>query len=261
MSKSRKNKYYNLNSKFNPAIQARKIDKIRNDLEIHKRQIDAISKIHDIHIAHLANFARHDIKNAIQNMDSILSTSESGSFEPDQIQSLSASVSIIRNTIDNFARLVPYSTTGAFTIDTLMVAVELLARYDMRRNDIEVNFSYPKNCETEIKLPFQAILQMLNNLIINSIKSLEGILGKKISVVAQITNDKLNIQISDNGRVIEKNDNDKIFEYGYSTTGGSGIGLFHARYLCCEFNGEITVDLDGDQLYTKTFIIILPIRE
>ncbi len=42
----------------------------------------------------------------------------------------------------------------------------------------------------------------------------------------------MKIVISDNGRRIESKLKDEIFKYGYSTTKGRGIGLYHAKYVC-----------------------------
>lgn len=257
MRKKRKN--YIPKKRYNPIQQAKRIDKIANDLEIHRRHISAISMSHDNHITHLANFARHDIKNTIQNIDSILSTTPAEEFNNNTIVSLTASLDVIRNTMDNFAKLVPYSTTGKFRLNDLMVAVELLARADMQKNEIEMVFDYSRQTSTEIDLPFQIILQMMNNLIINSIKSLESLPNKKMLIQAWMEQEFLHIKIKDNGIVIKQEDSDKIFDYGYSTTGGSGIGLFHARFLCNDLKGGINVDLTEDENYNKTFSIRLPI--
>lgn len=245
--------------RYNPEYQAKRIEKIAVDLEIHQRQIQAISASHDNHITHLANFARHDIKNTIQNIDSVLSTTPSEQFTAKTIESLMTYLSVIRNTIDNFAKLVPYSTTGRFKLDDLMVAVELLARADMQKNDIDMIFDYPRQSLVEIDLPFQIVLQMLNNLIINSVKSLEPISVKKAKIAAKIDQEFICIKIQDNGTEISEENIQKIFDYGYSTTGGSGIGLFHAKYLCNDFKGEITIDLTKTQDYNKTFSIKLPL--
>ena len=146
-------------------------------------------------------------------------------------------------------------------MDTLLIAVELLARADMQKNDIEMKFEYPKDSMIQIELPFQVILQMINNLIINSIKALEAVDLKKMVISAFIDNDVFKFEIKDNGCAIQKEDICKIFEYGYSTTGGSGIGLYHAKYLCEQyFEGGVKVETDNHGIYNKTFFITLPIR-
>ena len=255
----KKKSIYQPPSKYNPAYQSRQIEKLGNKLQILQQQITAISRSHDNHITQLANFARHDIKNAIQNMDSILSTTSPSEFDGKTIDSLSTCIDVIRTTLDNFAKLIPYSGTNPFTLDSLLVAVELLARADMQRNRIDMALDYSRDSQIVIQLPFQAVLQMMNNLIINSIKSLEEMSTKKLLIQAQIEANHMIIAVKDNGIPIQLADSARIFEYGYSTTGGSGIGLFHAKYLCTAFKGDIQVELQEDADYNKSFIVKLPI--
>lgn len=246
-------------SRYNPAYQARQIDKLAEQLRTHQQHISAISKSHDNHITYLANFARHDIKNAIQNMDSILSTTGTDEFDEKVIASLNTYLLTIRTTLDNFAKLVPYSGSDTFTLDSLLIAMQLISRANTQMNHIETIFDYPRNTGMTIQLPFQVVLQMMNNLIINSIKSLEEINAKKMLVQGSIEGTEMIIAIKDNGAIIESSDSKRIFDYGYSTTGGSGIGLYHALYLCNEFKGSIRVDLTKGDNYNKTFIVRLPI--
>lgn len=254
------NSRYIPKTKHNPEYQARQIEKLSARIDTHAKHISAISQSHDNHISHLGNFARHDLKNAIQSMDSILNTIDPDEFDKSTVESLIAYLSVMRSTLDNFAKLVTYSSTGTFNLSDLMVAVELLARADMQRNGIDILFEYDRMCKIEISLPFQVILQMLNNLIINAIKALEGVTEKKILIKAFIISEFLNIEIKDNGILIPEDGLSKIFNYGYSSTGGSGIGLFHARYLCNEYKGKIDIEQVKDSDFNKTFTILLPLK-
>lgn len=256
--KGKRAKLYNPNSVYNPAFQARKLKKLATDINNHSKAIQAISKSHDNHISFLGNFARHDIKNAIQSMDSILSTTKESEFDESKIESLSTYLEVIRHTIDNFAKLIPYSTSGKFQLSTLLVAVELLARADMQKNVVDLEMSYDRNSQIDIGLPFQSVLQMLNNLIINSLKSLENIYDKRMLISAEINEDDFTIKIEDNGCLIPLENIDCIFDWGFSTTGGSGIGLYHAKYLCDQFEGEIRLELQENSKYNKAFIVKLP---
>ncbi|MCF5504240.1 hypothetical protein GIV76_16640, partial [Pseudomonas syringae] len=52
--------------------------------------------------------------------------------------------------------------------------------------------------------------------------------------------------VSDNGRGLSAGTNrSRIFEMGYTTTQGSGIGLYHVRQALGEMGGSIELD---DQL-------------
>jgi signal transduction histidine kinase len=257
----KRKKKYNPTSHYNPVVQKRKIDKLAEKIENHRRAIQAISRSHDIHISYLGNFAKHDIKNAIQSMDSILSTTNPNEFDEEKIRSLSEYLKVIRSTMDNFAKLVPYSASGKFTLTTLMLAVELLTRADMQKSEIDIKLVFPKTSEAEIHLPFHGILQMLNNVILNSIKSLENVDKKVLLITAELKDEMAQFCISDNGIAIPEGNEEQVFDFGFSTTGGSGIGLYHARYLCDQFKGEILLENKPNGMFTKAFHIKLPILE
>lgn len=255
-----KKKKYIPKSRHNPEIQARKLDKNRQDLLKIQKTVEALSVSHDNHISYLGNFARHDIKNSIQSMDSVLSTTNADEITDTDILSLKTNLKVIRETIDNFSKLVPYSKDKKFELKNLIVAVELLTRNDFYKSKIKLLKDLPKDYDIYLNLPFQSVLQMFNNLIINSIKSLEGIEEPKIEIAAKIIDNKIIISVSDNGTIIEEKNKDKIFEFGYSTTGGSGIGLYHAKYLCELFDGNIELCCDNED-YSKSFLVHLPIIE
>jgi len=254
-------KSYQPPRKYNKIEQAKRIDKLKMDIENHGKTIEAISKSHDNHISYLGNFARHDIKNAMLSMDSIVSTTEPQEFTSEKIASITTYVEIVMETIDNFAKLIPYKSEGYFTAKSLIVAVELLSRSDMKKNGIELILNFDRNNETKINHPFQAVLQMINNLILNSIISLDGVENKRIELESQVIDDNLIIFIKDNGNSIPEDHFDKIFDYGFSTTGGSGIGLHHARYLCDIFKGEIKLNQASNSNFNKSFEIKLPCKK
>lgn len=261
---ARNKKKYIPSPAFNHVLFDQKLNKLGKEIDLHKKSIDAISKSHDLHISYLGNFARHDIKNTILSMDSILTSTDVSEFTEESKASLILYLDVIRTTIDNFAKLVPYSSDGTFTLMDIMVAIELLSRADMQTNDVKLTLDYDRAQETAIKLPFQMIIQMINNLIINAIRSLEGKNNREIHLKSMITENDLVIEISDNGIEISDEIIDMIFEYGFSTCGGSGIGLFHTKYLCEQHGGSISIDnhLDGSSSnMTKCFCVKLPIEK
>lgn len=193
-------------------------------------------------------------------MDSILSTNNSTEITDEHILSLKTNLKVIRETMDNFSKLVPYSQDEKFTLKNLVIAVELLNRNTFHAGKIAFIKDYPRDVEIMFSLPFQSILQMLNNLIINSVKSLESVDLPKIKLSAILDDESFYIEIYDNGKSIDGSFKEKIFEFGYSTTGGSGIGLFHAKYLCELFSGKIELK-NGDGEFSKSFRIYLPITK
>lgn len=80
---------------------------------------------------------------------------------------------------------------------------------------------------------------ILDNLINNSAKNK----AKNISIsVTSTTDDELQIDYIDDGSGIADEVKDKIFEAGYTTTKGSGLGLYHVKKFTLEMKAKITVD-------------------
>jgi anti-sigma regulatory factor (Ser/Thr protein kinase) len=83
------------------------------------------------------------------------------------------------------------------------------------------------------------ITTLIDNLISNSEKA--G--ASMISFTFSKKKDSLLIEVTDNGKKgIEKENLQKIFELGYTTTGGTGIGLYQAKDIVVKLNGEIVAE-------------------
>lgn len=96
------------------------------------------------------------------------------------------------------------------------------------------------------------ITTLIDNLISNSEKA--G--ASEISFSFSMKNESLLIEISDNGKKgIEEENLKKIFELGYTTTGGAGIGLYQAKDIVEKLNGEIIAE--SKKGLGTTFKIIL----
>ena len=166
----------------------------------------------------------------------------------------------MRETIDNFSKLVPHSEGDKFSYSSLITAVELLNRDNFYENKISLIKENSLNQEVYFNLPFQSVVQMTNNIIINATKALSKIENnRKIKFSIDTENEFLKIKIFDNGEEVEKKIENKIFDYGISNTGGSGIGLHHAKYLCELYNGSIEYFPIENNEYKKYFLISLPI--
>jgi signal transduction histidine kinase len=260
MNKKR-NKTYNPPKKYNKIVLAKEIDKQSEKIEQHRRELEIVTASYDKHVEHLSNFAMHDMKNAIQSLDSIVTTTEPEEFNDEVILSLKTHLRALRTTLDNFKELVPYSKEGDFTLVNLLTAIELLTRCEIQENKILIEFSYDRTSEIVFTLPFQAVLQMFHNIIINSITSLKDSILRKISISIVTFEKECIISIKDTGNKIDESIKEKIFEYKFSTTGGSGIGLYHAKYFCDKFGGAIHVNIFTEDEFTKEFVIKLPLKQ
>lgn len=256
MGKSRKDNKYIPNPKFNPVILGKKVEKLSEQLDHHRNLLFAVNKANDLHVEHLSNFVRHDMKNAIQGIDGILYNAGRKHLIPLDVKSeLDTALELLRSTLDSFTKLIPSSRNNATTLPLILNAVEMLSRSELQNNHINVRFEYDRQSKIEIKYSFQSLVQVLHNLLINAINALRENSDKRILLNSEIEDNVCIIRVYDNGIIIPDEQKSIIFNYGYSTTGGSGIGLFHSKSVITEMNGSISVCDSDLPEYTKYFII------
>ncbi len=95
---------------------------------------------------------------------------------------------------------------------------------------------------------------IVDNLISNAKKAKASTVRFQLS---QLDRAGLLIRVSDNGRGITAGTNkQRIFEMGYTTTHGSGLGLYHVRQVLGEMGGSIELD-DGPPEKGTAFLIKL----
>ena len=90
-------------------------------------------------------------------------------------------------------------------------------------------------------VPFE-ITMIIDNLIGNSRKKAIG--ATKIDFYFSVENNLLTITYKDNGKGLDKTikDVNMIFEEGFTTTNGSGLGLAHIKKILNKMDGEIKVN-------------------
>ncbi len=123
-------------------------------------------------------------------------------------------------------------------------------------NVIDVNLSIEiiRKFSGEYILKFRPleITTIFDNIISNSEKAE----AENIKIEFSIKNKRLQIDIIDNGKGIASKNINKVFEMGYSTTNGSGIGLFQVHDIVTNnLNGKITI-LSEENKQTHIQIII-----
>lgn len=99
-----------------------------------------------------------------------------------------------------------------------------------------------ENDHPGLKLRFKPIDAsiIIDNLVSNSRKAKASWIKFQLSPADKNT---LSIRVTDNGRgVTAGGDKDRIFEMGYTTTQGSGLGLYHVRQVLGEMGGTIELE-------------------
>lgn len=257
----KKQKTYNPGQRVNPIVLAKRQEKLRRDVEHWQQLLRSANEENSRHIEHLSNFVRHDMKNAIQGLDGIIyNAAEEGSVNADTLAQLKTAVSLLRSSLDNFAKIIPSSREQTTTMPDILVAVETLSRYSIQQGRVKCDFVYDRGADVKIQFPFQTIVQIVNNFVINALNAFGGQSERRLRVEGLTEGGNCRILVHDNAPAIPEADRQRIFEYGYSTTGGTGIGLFHAKSQMDEIGGSITLSESGVEGYTKCFIIEFPIQ-
>gem|GEM_PF-183457 len=106
-----------------------------------------------------------------------------------------------------------------------------------------------------VQLDLKLIEQVLINLITNSIYAVEGIDKAYIKIGYRMENNKVYIDVTDNGKGIPADDLDKIFVPFYTTrTNGSGIGLTISRNIMKMHRGSIEVTSQPNKMTTFSIL-------
>jgi PAS domain S-box-containing protein len=141
------------------------------------------------------------------------------------------------------------------------------------KHALEINNIDPKqkgtNCILEfdelpeVRLDKQRVLQILVNLISNAkyALSISENQEKLLTIRCHKHNEnKLHIEVTDNGIGISKENMPKIFRHGFTTKeGGHGFGLHSSALASMEMDGSLTAHSDGTG-QGATFILELPFR-
>jgi signal transduction histidine kinase len=120
---------------------------------------------------------------------------------------------------------------------------------DFRKN---IQFTWATEHDLEFVVEFRPleIAMVLDTLINNAVKAK----AKEITFEAALINDVLEILIVDDGKGIKKDIHNKIFDMGFTTTKGSGLGLHHAKNIMSKNNDSIEL-LDTEDNKAKFLLI------
>ena len=110
-------------------------------------------------------------------------------------------------------------------------------------DEISIRFIAPKSAEfistfTPIELSI-----VLDNLFSNSRKhKVKSI----VVAVLEATGSELKVSVKDDGVGVPRKNAKKIFEMGFSTTNGSGLGLYHVAEIIRGMNGDIELNAENE---------------
>lgn len=108
------------------------------------------------------------------------------------------------------------------------------------KNDIDIDCSMDSASEYFIKIKPLSFIMMIDNIVGNAIKAN----AKKLRIVVEDNScDYYIVKFIDDGEGIDKSvkDINSLFEFGVTTTNGSGLGLFYAKKYMNDIKGKIEI--------------------
>lgn len=147
-----------------------------------------------------------------------------------------------------------------FTIEELIKRVNILMRHELKSAVINLNYIINVKSNLELKGDVNSLVQVINNMISNSIQAYDGKKNENIDLIIDKYNSNLVISIKDYGPGLPENVKNKLFKEMITTKGknGTGLGLFMSySTIKGHFNGNITFESEPGR-GTK-FNIIIPL--
>lgn len=189
----------------------------------------------------------HELKTPIFNIQGYLETLIEGGLDDPKIntkflQKARKNVKRMTEIVDDL-QMISNLEDGSFSLveskfDIYRLAAEALESHDIRAAKKGISIDFKEGCE----IPFQVVAdrelihQVLNNLITNSIKY--GKDGGKTQIGLYDMNEKILLEVSDNGIGIDQEHLSRIFERFYRADkdrsrdlGGSGLGLSIVKHI------------------------------
>ena len=150
--------------------------------------------------------------------------------------------------------------TTSFDIDELVKRVNILMKHELKNALVTLNVENNVDKHTTLNGDITSLVQVINNMISNSIQSYNGEPNKSIDLLINKQDNNIIISIRDYGSGLPEVVKEKLFKEMITTKGknGTGLGLFMSySTIKAHFNGNIT--FESKEGKGTTFNIIIPI--
>ena len=147
-----------------------------------------------------------------------------------------------------------------FDVEELVKRVDILMKHELKSALVYLKVSVNLPEHTILHGDVNSLVQVINNMISNSIQAYEGKPEQNIDLIFEKHNDKLYISVKDYGCGLPKKVKDKLFKEMITTKGknGTGLGLYMSySTIKAHFGGDITFESEPGK--GTTFTIILPL--
>jgi two-component system NtrC family sensor kinase len=242
--------------RFNEVLEE-KIEEATRDIK--EMQNELIKSERLATIGEIAAKIAHEIKNPLSGISIALELMKAKTPDDDQRKKVSEILSevarldrIIKDMLQ-IAKPAELFLQDISPNEIVEKAVTLVSpKADERRIKIDKNL----NCRDSFYLDAEKIEQVIINLLLNGIDSINGT-GGKIIVETEILKNELYIKVSDSGCGFPEVEIEKLFQPFYSTKRtGTGLGLAISKRIIESHNGRIIVSSEEGK--GSTFTLVIP---
>lgn len=178
----------------------------------------------------------------------------------DKINSYTEYMSDILTAVKGQAVALSEQSNMDFTIGELFKRVDILMKHELKQAVVYLNILMKIDENIVINGDVNSLVQVINNMISNSIQAYEGKPEQNIDLIAwKNDNNKIVISVKDYGPGLPDTVKNKLFKEMITTKGknGTGLGLYMSySNIKAHFNGDITVETERGK--GTTFNIIFP---
>jgi len=148
-----------------------------------------------------------------------------------------------------------------FNVEELFKRVDILMKHEIKQALVNLNIKNNVSTKITIHGNINALVQVINNLISNSIDAYNGWPNADIDLTAEYKDKNLIISVKDYGPGLPLAVKEKLFKEMITTKGkdGTGLGLFMSySNIKAHFSGTMTFESEENK--GTTFNIIIPIE-
>lgn len=177
-----------------------------------------------------------------------------------KIKSYSEYMSDVITAVKGQAVTLSENESTSFDLDELIKRVNILMKHELKNALIVLNIKFNTDKNTVLHGDITSLVQVINNMISNSIQAYNGETNKSIDLILNKKDNNIIISVKDYGNGLPDKVKQKLFKEMITTKGknGTGLGLFMSySTIRAHFNGNITFESEKGK--GTTFSIILPI--
>jgi len=242
--------------RFNEILEE-KIEEATRDIK--EMQNELIKSERLATIGEIATKIAHEIKNPLSGISIALELMKNKTSDDDQRQRVSeilSEVGRLDRIIKDMLQIAKPAELYLQNISPNEIVEKAIALVSPKADERKIKIDKNLNCRDYLYLDPEKIEQVIINLLLNGIDSIDGT-GGKITVETEILRNELYIKVSDSGCGIPEVDIEKLFHPFYSTKrNGTGLGLAISKRIMESHKGRI--DVSSEVGKGSIFTLVIP---